>query len=108
MCEKNIMKITKRSEMFDQLHKDNRIHIRFLSEDFEDLPGYRELIYDIALGDLKPAAQYHTEMRNWLQYHEIDLNEIEDDRNSNHVWWQSANERLPDRSKRESVSNSVE
>ena len=50
-----------------------------MSDDFRDLPGYQKLLDDLTSGDLKPLAEYTSDMRNWLNYHEININEIEDD-----------------------------
>lgn len=76
MCEKIIMK---KSELKKKLFEENRIHVRFHSEDFKDIIGYQELILDLATGDLKPQSRYPEEIRKWLDYYGINLNEIEDD-----------------------------
>lgn len=76
MCEKNIMK---RSELQKFLFEGNRMYVRFHSEDFKNIDGYQDLMRDIVAGDLKPKSQYSKQIQEWLDYHEINLNEIEDD-----------------------------
>lgn len=76
MCEKIIMK---KSELKKFLFEGNRVYVRFHSDDFKNIDGYQELMQDLASGELKPKSQYPKQIQEWLDYHEINLNEIEDD-----------------------------
>lgn len=76
MSEKIIMT---RKDLQKFLFEGNRVYVRFQSCDYKNIDGYQELMSDIITGDLKPESQYPKQIQEWLSYHEIKLNEIEDD-----------------------------